>query len=56
MSEFFMKLLWNLAGLGKVKNLSLREGSIYSSVLVEVNGKTYDITIREEETEEEKND
>lgn len=56
MNELFMKLLWRISDMGNIKSLNLYKDGDFATLVAEIDGKLYDITIREEETEEEKND
>ena len=56
MNELFMKVLFLISDMGKIKSMSLYKDCIYSNMLAEIDGKLYDISIREEIKEEGKND
>jgi hypothetical protein len=51
-----MKILYMLSDRGEVKSLSLHKSGDFATMQIEMDGRLYDITVREEKTEEEKND
>ena len=55
MNDLFMKLLWQISDMGNIKSLNLYKSGDYANVLLDVGGKLYAISMRDE-TEEIKND
>ncbi len=55
MNDLFMKLLWQVSDMGSIKSLNLYQSGDYANMLLDVGGKLYAISMREEKTEDEKN-
>ena len=54
MNEVFMKILFFLSDKGNVRDLNFYKDGGYGSIDIEIDGKSYSISIRD--TEDEKND
>lgn len=54
MNEIFMKILFLLSDNGNVRDITFYKNGGYGSIDIEIDGKSYCISIRE--TEDEKND
>lgn len=55
-NKLFMKILFMISDRSEVKSLSLHRSGDFATMQIEMDGRLYDITVREEKTEEEKND